>query len=150
MKQSQEKGLQSHRHAKWTTFVRWFDSWTGIDAAAETQPPRVDWARVVPFIFMHLMCLGVLWVSWSWTALLVAIGLYLIRMFAITAFYHRYFSHRTFKTSRRSQFVFAILGSTVIQRGHYGGRRIIVIITAIPTTRPIVILPSNMVFSLVG
>lgn len=46
------------------------------------------------------MCLGVFVVGWSWSALAVAGVLYAIRMFAITGFYHRYFSHRAFKTSR--------------------------------------------------
>jgi stearoyl-CoA desaturase (delta-9 desaturase) len=66
---------------------------------------------------MHAMCLGVVWVGWSWSAVAAAVGCYLLRMFAITAFYHRYFSHRAFKTSRWSQFVFAVLGTTAIQRG---------------------------------
>ena len=47
----------------------------------------------------------------------VAIGLYFIRMFAITAFYHRYFSHRTFTTNRFWQFGFAVLGNSAAQRG---------------------------------
>ncbi|NOT57400.1 MAG: acyl-CoA desaturase [Deltaproteobacteria bacterium] len=102
---------------RWTTLIRWFDSWAGLDAIDEADPPRVDWLRVVPFLLMHLMCLGVVWVGWSWTAVSVAVGLYLIRMFAITAFYHRYFSHRAFKTSRGGQFLFALLGTTAIQRG---------------------------------
>ncbi|MDX5385933.1 MAG: acyl-CoA desaturase [Alteromonadaceae bacterium] len=38
-------------------------------------------------------------------------------MFAITGFYHRYFSHKTFKTSRAAQFVFAVLGASSAQRG---------------------------------
>ena len=38
-------------------------------------------------------------------------------MFAITAFYHRFFSHRAFKTSRLLQFLFAVLGNTSMQRG---------------------------------
>ncbi|HMI38167.1 MAG TPA: acyl-CoA desaturase, partial [Steroidobacteraceae bacterium] len=42
---------------------------------------------------------------------------YLLRMFAITGFYHRYFSHRTFKTSRVGQFVFGLLGASAVQRG---------------------------------
>jgi stearoyl-CoA desaturase (Delta-9 desaturase) len=48
---------------------------------------------------------------------LVALILYVIRMFAITGFYHRYFSHRTFKTSRFVQFIFAAVGNSSIQRG---------------------------------
>jgi stearoyl-CoA desaturase (delta-9 desaturase) len=63
------------------------------------------------------MCLAVFWVGWSWTAVAVAAGFYVLRMFAITGWYHRYFSHRTFKTSRACQFVFAVLGSSCAQRG---------------------------------
>ena len=47
----------------------------------------------------------------------VAVALYALRMFAITAFYHRYFSHRAFRTSRAVQFVFALLGASAVQRG---------------------------------
>jgi len=63
------------------------------------------------------MCLGVFWVGWSWAAVVVATLLYLIRMFAITGFYHRYFSHKAYKTSRFWQFVFAVLGNMAVQRG---------------------------------
>lgn len=48
---------------------------------------------------------------------LTALGLYLVRMFAITGFYHRYFSHKAFKTGRFWQFVFAVLGNASVQRG---------------------------------
>lgn len=43
--------------------------------------------------------------------------MYSIRMFAITGFYHRYFSHKAFKTSRFMQFVFAVIGASAVQRG---------------------------------
>jgi len=59
----------------------------------------------------------VIWVGWSWTSIAVAAGLYVLRMFAITGFYHRYFSHRAFRTSRALQFVFAVLGASAVQRG---------------------------------
>ena len=78
---------------------------------------HVDWARVVPFLLMHVICLCVSWVGFSWVALAVTIALYVVRMFAITGFYHRYFSHRTFKTSRVGQFIFGILGASAVQRG---------------------------------
>lgn len=101
----------------WYSFLRWFDSWAGLEHTKVEGPPKVDWVRSVPFIAVHLMCLGALWVGWSWTAVAVAVAFYYIRMFAITGWYHRYFSHRTFKTSRTVQFLFALLGSSCAQRG---------------------------------
>jgi stearoyl-CoA desaturase (delta-9 desaturase) len=43
--------------------------------------------------------------------------MYVLRMFAITGFYHRYFAHKTFQTSRPAQFVFALIGAAAVQRG---------------------------------
>ena len=77
----------------------------------------VDWVRVVPFFGLHVACLSVLLVGWSTAAVIAALVSYFIRMFAITGFYHRYFSHRSFKTSRPVQFVFALLGAAATQRG---------------------------------
>ena len=94
----------------------WFDS-SAQDTVTMTATDVVDWVRVLPFIAMHGACLAVIWVGWSWTAVGVAAGLYAVRMFAITGFYHRYFSHRTFKTSRSAQFVFAVVGASSAQRG---------------------------------
>lgn len=79
--------------------------------------PRVDWFRCMPFLFMHVACLAVFWVGWSWTAVLIALGMLFLRVFALTGFYHRYFSHRAFKTSRWFQFVGAVLGASAVQRG---------------------------------
>lgn len=77
----------------------------------------IHWARAFIFILLHLCCLAVFWVGWSFTAVFTAILLYLLRMFAITGFYHRYFSHKTFKTNRFWQFVFAVIGNAAVQRG---------------------------------
>ncbi len=81
------------------------------------RPDKFEFRRCLPFLFLHLGCLGVIWVGWSWTAVAIAVFLYFARMFAITGFYHRYFSHRTFRTSRFMQFVFAAWGNTSVQRG---------------------------------
>jgi len=97
--------------------IRWFDTEADTGDTPVEDPKRVDWLRIVPLIFMHLMCLGVIWVGWSWAAVTAALLLYLVRMFAITAFYHRYFSHKAFKTNRFWQFVFGILGNAAVQRG---------------------------------
>ena len=101
------------------TIRQWFDSDyfpEGADAV-RARSDRFEFRRCLPFIFLHAGCLAVLWVGWSWTAVALAAALYFVRMFAITGFYHRYFSHRTFHTSRWMQFAFAVLGNTSVQRG---------------------------------
>jgi stearoyl-CoA desaturase (Delta-9 desaturase) len=100
------------------SIVSWFD--TGSDymaTAREKAPDHIDWARIAPFVLMHLACLAAFWVGVSPIALLVGTIAYLVRMFAITGFYHRYFSHRSFKTSRAGQFIFGLLGASAVQRG---------------------------------
>jgi stearoyl-CoA desaturase (delta-9 desaturase) len=94
----------------------WFDSWAD-DGGYGSDSREIVWLRVVPFVALHLGCLAVLWVGWSPIAVGVAAAFYFVRMFAITGFYHRYFSHRSFQTSRPMQFLFALLGATAIQRG---------------------------------
>lgn len=71
----------------------------------------------VSFLLLHAGALGVLLVPFRWELALFAVGSYLLRMFAITAGYHRYFSHRTFKTTRLFQFLLAFLAQTTGQKG---------------------------------
>jgi stearoyl-CoA desaturase (delta-9 desaturase) len=66
---------------------------------------------------MHLAVVAVLWVGWSPVAVWAAVFLYALRMFAITGFYHRYFSHKSFRTSRTLQFIFGVIGASSVQRG---------------------------------
>lgn len=80
-------------------------------------PGKVEWLRVAPFFLLHAACLLVFVVGWSWIAIAVALCAYFARVFGLTAFYHRYFSHRAFKTSRPVQFLGALLGSSAAQRG---------------------------------
>lgn len=84
---------------------------------SNVQQDTIHWARVFIFILLHLCCLGVFWVGWSFTSVFTAAVLYFLRMFAITGFYHRYFSHKTFKTNRFWQFIFAVLANASVQRG---------------------------------
>lgn len=92
---------------------QWFDN----KAVGSLTDDTVDWPRVIPYILLHLTCLFVFVVGVSWIAIVVFAVSYFIRMFAITAFYHRYFSHKSFKTSRFMQMVFGFLGATATQRG---------------------------------
>ncbi|TAM94721.1 MAG: acyl-CoA desaturase [Rhodanobacteraceae bacterium] len=96
---------------------QWFDAGTAAPAGDDPRADHIDWLRALPFIALHLGCLGVFWVGASPAAVIVATGLYAIRMFALTGFYHRYFAHRTFRASRPVQFVFALLGAASAQRG---------------------------------
>lgn len=101
---------------RWSVPLRaWLDNAAISDAPANAR--RIEWFRTLPFVAVHLGCIGVVWVGWSATAIAVAISLYVVRMLAITGFYHRYFSHRAFHTSRALQFVFAALGASAVQRG---------------------------------
>jgi len=101
--------------------ISWFDNHAvqveEAVASAKNKWGNIDWLRVIPFVLLHIGCLAVFWVGFSWFALSFALILYLVRMFAITGFYHRYFSHRAFRTSRPVQFILAVLGATAVQRG---------------------------------
>lgn len=97
------------------TLRRWFD--TADESPLDANADRIDWLRTIPFIAMHVACIGVVWVGFSWIALGAGVALYAIRMFALTGFYHRYFSHRAFRTSRPVQFFFAAIAAMCVQRG---------------------------------
>ncbi|HEY1786852.1 MAG TPA: acyl-CoA desaturase [Verrucomicrobiae bacterium] len=101
------------------SLIHWFDADYGNEnfQSIRAKPDKVEWARVLPFILLHAGCVGVFLSGWSWTAIGAAVFFYLLRMFAVTGFYHRYFSHKTFHTSRAAQFLFAVLGATAVQRG---------------------------------
>lgn len=71
----------------------------------------------MPFLALHACCLLVIFTGVDALALVLCAALYLVRMFGITAGYHRYFSHRSFKTSRVFQFCLAWLGCSALQKG---------------------------------
>lgn len=101
---------------------RWLDSWSVAASSTHAdqshiQDRKIHWLRILPFIGLHLACLSVLWVGVSGFALWFMLGFYVLRMFAITGFYHRYFSHKTFQTSRLVQFIFGLIGTMSSQRG---------------------------------
>jgi len=71
-----------------------------------------------PFFAVHVFAIvGGLYYGWSWSGFALAVGFYFLRMFFVAGWYHRYFSHRTFKTSRAMQFVLAVLCETTVQKG---------------------------------
>jgi stearoyl-CoA desaturase (Delta-9 desaturase) len=88
-----------------------------VTVESNTVKRKKNLAKLAPFILMHLTCVAVLFVGVGIPAALLCVGLYAVRMFALTAGYHRYFSHRAFKTSRVVQFLLALLGTMAVQKG---------------------------------
>ncbi len=66
---------------------------------------------------VHLLCLTALFIPFQSSDLALCIALYYLRMFFITGGYHRYFSHRTYQTSRPFQFFIAFMAMTSSQKG---------------------------------
>jgi len=102
-----------------SSLVQWIDSDYSAESleAIRAQPDGVNFVRCIPFIVLHLGCLGVIWAGWSWFAVWTAVALYFVRMFAVTGIFHRYFSHKTYSTSRFGQFLLALWTGTTVQRG---------------------------------
>jgi stearoyl-CoA desaturase (delta-9 desaturase) len=81
-------------------------------------PYRIRWIDNIPFWGVHAVALaGLIYWGWSWIGFAIAVTSYFVRMFGITGGYHRYFSHRSYKTSRVFQFLLGLLGTTCTQKG---------------------------------
>ena len=78
---------------------------------------RIPIAKAIPMVAVHVACLAAFFLPFSWKYLVVCLALYWGRMFFVTAGYHRYFSHHSFKTSRIFQFIVAFIATTSTQKG---------------------------------
>jgi stearoyl-CoA desaturase (delta-9 desaturase) len=75
-------------------------------------------ALSIPFWGIHALAIvGLATLGWSWTGFALCVALYVPRMFFVTGVYHRYFSHRTYKTSRWFQFALALGAVSTSQKG---------------------------------
>ena len=83
--------------AYWTAFLQYWD--------------------LIPFLSIHLMGLWAFHTGIRPEWIMLAVVSYYVRMVGVTAGYHRYFSHRSYKTSRLFQFVLAFLAMTSAQKG---------------------------------
>ncbi|MBL8113383.1 MAG: fatty acid desaturase [Acidobacteria bacterium] len=79
--------------------------------------PRIRPAAAIGFGLVHVAALGILVLDFTWWGVALCVASYYLRMFAITAGFHRYFSHRTYQLGRVSQFLMAFLGQTAAQKG---------------------------------
>jgi stearoyl-CoA desaturase (delta-9 desaturase) len=94
------------------------DEERGTDASLRAGWRRLGRPASLPFWAVQLAALGgIAWMGWSWTGLALALSLYYGRMFFVTAGYHRYFSHRAFKTSRAMQLALAVGATLSAQKG---------------------------------
>jgi stearoyl-CoA desaturase (Delta-9 desaturase) len=98
-------------------------STSATDDRAERRNPERDqfhddivYPSAIPFVLVHLACLAAFWTGITWTAVALCVGLYWLRIFGIGAGYHRYFSHRSYSTSRVFQFVLAVLCQSTTQK----------------------------------
>jgi stearoyl-CoA desaturase (delta-9 desaturase) len=66
---------------------------------------------------MHFACLGAFFTGAGALPLALCGACYLLQVFGVTAGYHRYLAHRSFKTGRAFQFVLAWLGCSAAQKG---------------------------------
>src|SRR3954453_9825176 len=110
--------LAERRPLAWRTSLMPLD---GTDTAADGNAPRdthddehsdIVYPSAIPFVLVHLACLAAIWTGITWTAFAICIVLYWLRIFAIGAGYHRYFSHRAYATGRSFQFILAVLSQS--------------------------------------
>jgi len=87
------------------------------NTSGEFAADKLDYFICTQFLFLHLACLLVIWTGASAVAVGTCLSLYVVRMFAITAGFHRLFAHRTYRTSRIFQFLMAFTGTASYQRG---------------------------------
>src|SRR5438046_942839 len=78
---------------------------------------RISLLLSLPFALVHIAALLIFFFPFRWYYLVTCLVLLVVRMFFVTAGYHRYFSHRSFKTSRVFQFVIAFMAMTSSQKG---------------------------------
>ncbi|MGE0431532.1 MAG: acyl-CoA desaturase [Planctomycetota bacterium] len=86
-------------------------------AAPRTMRRRDVWWNISSMAAVHLACFLAIFTGVDPLALGICALLYVVRMFGVTAGYHRYFSHRTYKMGRVMQFLMAFLAQTSAQRG---------------------------------
>jgi stearoyl-CoA desaturase (Delta-9 desaturase) len=86
------------------------------DRSVDGGDDDIIYPSAVPFVLVHLACIAAIWSGVTWQAIAICVALYWVRIFAIGAGYHRYFSHRAYSTGRVFAFVLAFLAQTSAQK----------------------------------
>ncbi len=92
---------------------------TAVPTARPDRAPdeRINWPHSIPFLLAHLACLAAIFTGVPGSALVLGVVLYLGRGVFVTAGYHRYFSHRSYRLNRFWQAVFAFQAQASAQKG---------------------------------
>jgi stearoyl-CoA desaturase (Delta-9 desaturase) len=86
-------------------------------ALTRADDEKINWVTSLPFLLFHVVPFAAIWTGITTRALVMCGVLYAVRMFAITGGYHRYFSHKSYRTSRAMQFVLGLVGTSCLQQG---------------------------------
>jgi stearoyl-CoA desaturase (delta-9 desaturase) len=93
-------------------------SMPALPAKAPRDPSeRINRVTSIPFFVMHALPLLAFFSGVSRGAVILCIVSFYARMFFITAGYHRYFAHRSYKMARVPQLLMALGGTTAVQKG---------------------------------
>lgn len=87
-----------------------------MNAGRHDHADDIVYPSAIPFILLHLACLAAIWTGITAEAVAIGVCLYWLRIFAIGAGYHRYFSHRAYSTSRAFQLVLAVTAQSTAQK----------------------------------
>ena len=90
---------------------------TAINSITRGADERVNWAHSIPFFLVHVLCFAFVFTGITRTALLLFVVMFFGRAFFVTAAYHRYFSHKSYKLNRFWQLVFAFMAEATAQKG---------------------------------
>ena len=85
-------------------------------AAPVVEHDDIMYPSAIPFVLVHLACFAAFWSGVTVEAVIMCAVLYWLRIFAIGAGYHRYFSHRAYRTGRVFQFVLAFMSQSSAQK----------------------------------
>src|SRR5438552_16473615 len=90
--------------------------------ATDHEHDDIVYPSALPFIPVHLGCVAAIWSGVTWEAIAICAVLYVLRMFAVGAGCHRYFSHRSYSTSRVFQFILAFPRRAMRKKACCGGQ----------------------------
>jgi len=78
---------------------------------------KLNFRSSLAFFAVHLVPFLAIFTGVTRTAVILAVVTFTTRMFCITAGYHRYFSHKSYRLNRVSQFLLAFGGTMASQKG---------------------------------